>query len=185
MSKEADTLSEITQPTANRMAARLFLCVLVILVSLGDLAVLHWKESLYWFYSQTMAIIDLLAGLSLACVAPLGQFSRRWSLLWRQSLHWLGFLVLVYFLHDLLMLGVLTHRTAGLSMLALSGFVFYFSGLYVDLLQIVVGIVCLSMAASMVWLHLHVWLLVLPLCVLAVFVLLLLVRQHQYHGEQE
>lgn len=166
-------------PESAQVAIRLALTVLLIAVALGDLAVLHWHPKLFWSYSQTMAVVDVLVAMVFVGFVPLGPFCTRWSLVWRQGLHWLGFLVLVYLVHDLLFLGVLTHRTAGLSLLGLSGFVLYFAGLYVDLLMMLAGVVCISMAASMVWLHQHFWLLVLPLCVLALLLLILSVRNRE------
>lgn len=166
-------------PESTQVAIRLILTVVLIGVALGDLATLHWDPKLFWPYSQVMVIVDVLVAMIFVGFVPLGPFCTRWSLVWRQSLHWLGFLVLVYLVHDLLFLGVLTHRTAGLSLLGLSGFVLYFAGLYVDLLMMLAGVVCISMAASMIWLHHHFWLLVLPLCVLALLLVILSVRNRE------
>jgi hypothetical protein len=97
----------------------------------------------------------------------------RWTRVWKQLLHWIGFAGVVYLLDSLIVMGTFLPKNAGLILLGLLGFCVYLAGLAIDLWLILVGVVLVLLAMSVVWVHQHVWFLVIPIGVAVIFLLVL------------
>lgn len=162
--------------SANRpakTALRAFCALLIILFGLIDL--LFWKGSgrVFWFYSCVMVGLVALCCIMIAGWGRELADKQRWSQVGRQILHWLGFVAVVYLLNDLINMGTFLPKNAGLILLGLLGFCVYLAGLTIDLWLILVGIVLVLLAMSVVWVHQHWWLVVIPVGVAVIFALIL------------
>ena len=152
---------------------RILCALLVVLFGLIDL--LFWKGSgrVFWFYSCLMVGLDALCCLVTAGWGHDFSAKQRWSRVGLQFLHWLGFAGVVYLLDSLIDMGTFLPKNAGLILLGLLGFCVYLAGLTIDLWLILVGVVLVLLAMSVVWVHEHLWLMVIPVGVAVVFALVL------------
>jgi hypothetical protein len=148
------------------------LCALLI-VLFGLLDLLFWKAGgrIFWFYSCVMSGLVAVCCLVIAGWGHSFPAKQRWARVWRQCLHWLGFIGVVYLLNSLINMGTFLSRDAGLILLGLLGFCVYLAGLSIDLWLILVGIVLVLLAMSVVWVHQHLWLMMLPIGLAVVFLL--------------
>ena len=164
----------LTESNAStRIVLRLLCSLLIVLFGLLDLLFWRASGSVFWFYSCAMSVL-----VALTCMVVAGwghEFcaKERWSRVGRQVLHWLGFIGVVYLLGSLVDMGTFTPKQAGLILLGLLGFTVYIAGLSIDLWLLLVGIVLVLLAMSVVWVHQHVWLLVIPISIAAIFSLIL------------
>ncbi len=163
-------------PSTGSRAPRYRFAISLGIVVLAFMSVLsyHIQHRLFWPACQIVCVFAAGAGLLMAVLAPLGEFTTRWSLCWRQVCHWLGYLSLVFFIQACAQMGVLSTQSAGVCVLAVTGFVFYFAGLYVDALLILVGCCCIALAASMVWVHAHFILLAVAIFIFALLLVKLM-----------
>ncbi len=152
---------------------RILCALLIVLFGLVDL--LFWKGSgqVFWFYSCIMVGLDALCCLVIAGWGHDFSAKQRWSRVGLQFLHWLGFAGVVYLLDSLIDMGTFMPKNAGLILLGLLGFCVYLAGLTIDLWLILVGLVLVLLAMSVVWVHEHLWLMVIPVGVAVLFALVL------------
>jgi hypothetical protein len=169
-------------PTHGR-SARLFLrisCSLLIIL-FGLISLLFWEANgrVFWLYCCIMVGLDALCCLVIAAFGYEHSAKRRWARFWKQILHWLGFVGVVYLLNSLIVMGTFLPKNAGLILLGLLGFSVYLAGLAIDLWLILVGVLLVLLAMSVVWAHQYVWFLVIPIGVAVILMLVLssIIRQ--------
>lgn len=153
---------------------RALCCLLIVLFGLLDLLFVKGSHQFFWFYSCVMVALTALCCMVLAGWGRAESARGRWARIGRQFLHWLGFACLVYLLDSLIAMGTFLPQHAGLILLGLLGFCVYLAGLTVDWWLVCVGIVLVLLAMSVVWVHQHVWLIVIPLSVAVTFLLILM-----------
>jgi len=158
---------------------RISCALLIVLFGLLDLLFSEATGRIFWLYSCTM--VSLVA-ISCLIIAGWGhQFSskQRWARVGRQFFHWLGFVGVVYLLNSLVDMGTFLPKNAGLILLGLLGFCVYLAGLTIDLWLVLVGVVLVFLAMSVVWVHQHLWLMIIPVGATVIFVLTLIVILHK------
>jgi hypothetical protein len=175
--QEKPVVTSITDGLNHRHSAKLLLrisCALLI-VLFGLLSLLFWTASgrIFWLYSCIMVGLDALCCLIIAGWGYEFDAKTRWARVGKQFLHWIGFASVVYLLDSLIVMGTFLPKNAGLILLGLLGFCVYLAGLAIDLWLILVGVVLVLLAMSVVWVHQHVWFLVIPIGVAVVLLLVL------------
>jgi hypothetical protein len=169
----------LSDKISEKLWLRVSCALLIILFGLLDL--LFWQTTgrIFWLYSCMMVGFVAIFCLIIAGWGREFSSKQRWPRVWRQFLHWLGFAGVVYLLDSLIDMGTFLPKSAGLILLGLMGFCVYLAGLTIDLWLVLVGVVLVLLAMSVVWVHQHLWLMVIPLSVIVIFLLALVAIIHK------
>jgi hypothetical protein len=137
MGVEAMEGSHIQEP---KWRVRLFICCVMLVLALIAAVLMDLHSRGYWFYSQAICITYavLSIGLSLWTKKHL-QIKARFAL-WRQVLHWVGLVFVVYIIDLFVQSGLMTNDGAGVVIMTCLALTVYAVGLYNDIALVFVGI---------------------------------------------
>lgn len=139
---------------------RLFICVTLLLLAYASLMIFTLASSWFSGFCGIMAIVD-------AVLCILINFRRP---LFRQLLHWLGTLAVVYWVMVFTHRGMFDSAYAGMFTLMILALAIYLAGLYNDILLVLVSLILAIMAFGILLFSHFLWWVVTPFTLIAIFV---------------
>lgn len=155
-----------TRSDYHHWQARLATCLLMLGLAVISLIILLLHKQSFWVFNCLMGIIDaiLVVGLHWYCTREDVQYSHSSS--WQQLLQWLGLFVLLYLTKLLVDKTLLSHFHAGIFVLLLLVLLIYISGIYMDILLVLVGITLAIIACCVILFKNYLFLIVIPIVII-------------------
>jgi len=180
MSKE-----ETTKDHHKRWKARLFTCLIMLILAFIGLIVMDLHPKSYWTYSKIMAFLYAVLGLGLYGYLRRGEHAIHGSTLWHQLLHWLGLLLTIYITSIFVRTGVMANVQAGLMTLTLLSLTIFLAGVYTDSSFMLIGIMLAIFAAGAALIQAYLSALMIPVILLTgLIIYVVLHRQKQSQRPQ-
>ena len=155
-------------PTQHPWRWRLIVGALMFLLAFIGVGLTVLEKGKAWDYWRVISI--LFALLSLALSAYLKHYKWKTSLitLWHEIFHWLGLVLAIGLVSNMVYLGVLTAFAASLQALVLLAFATFLAGVYIEKTFLFIGGLLGCFALIFSYLTLYTYLLFIPLALLFV-----------------
>jgi hypothetical protein len=165
--------------------ARLAVSGVMLILAFISLVLVDIHSKAYWYFCQALAVIYAILSLWLFWYLSRGekQFTR--STIWHQILHWVGLLVALYLVNVFVRSGILNTLTAGVVTITLLALTIYLAGLYSDVIFVLIGITLAICAYVLAYVQTYLSLIIIPVIVVAAFIIFIVVHRDRRKAERD
>ena len=153
------------------------------------LAFINWLlieiHQAYWVFTYLMAGIDAILSVWLVWYVQRHQATPFPGNLWHMILHWIGLVAVMYLIAVFVNRGAITPSEAALFALLVLALTLYLAGIYTDTTFMLIGIILAVLAAGTVLIKSYLWLVMIPLLIIAALIILVMVTRDRQKSDDE
>lgn len=157
--------------------ARFVVGIIILLLTFIGLILTNMKASGAWQFWQIATIIIALLALGLSFYLKHMKAISTPALLWHEILHWLGLIGSVYIMSIYVDIGIISPFLGTLGVITLIAQAVFLAGIYIESTFLFIGIVLGLFAISIAWMETHIFLLIVPILIIAIVALGLFMRR--------
>jgi hypothetical protein len=150
-------------------------CIMLLLGFIGVILTNVKKEGA-WTYWQYIVFVFALLSLAYNLASKREKYRSAFYTFWHELLHWVGLILCFLLLSFMVKIGIISRFTASLEILMLLALTTYLVGVYFDKIFIGIGIVLGLFAASIALFEQYLYIIIIPLVIIAIGVLVWLSR---------
>lgn len=168
-----------------RWKARLVVCAIMLVLAFVSLVLVDIHSKGYWLYSQALALIYAVMSIWLFWYLNRGdgRFSR--STIWHQILHWIGLLAALYLVHVFVTAGIISALAAGVVTVTMLALTIYLVGIYSDIAFVLIGITLAVCAYCLAYIQSYLSIIMIPVILIAAFIIFMVVHRDRRKAEKE
>jgi hypothetical protein len=148
---------------------RLAISLAIFLLALASLVIMKLHADSYWLFTWVMAVIDAVLCVWLAY--------HKKKLFWSQVWQWCGFFAFMLMVSVFLQKQVITYDAAGLLALLLLSFSIFISGIYTEVLLMLVGAALAILVMGVTLVTHNFWFFIAPVSLVTVLILYWLAKK--------
>ncbi|MFJ1269707.1 hypothetical protein ACD661_14175 [Legionella lytica] len=157
--------------------ARFVVGIIILLLTFIGLILTNMKASGAWQFWQVATVIIALLALGLSFYLKRMNAISTPALLWHEILHWLGLIGSVYIMSIYVDIGIISPFLGTLGVMTLIAQAVFLAGIYIESTFLFIGIVLGLFAICIAWMETHIFLLIVPILIIAIVALGLFMRR--------
>lgn len=148
--------------------ARFIVGIIILILTFIGLILTNMKAASAWRFWQIITVIIALLALGLSFYLKHMKKIPSPVLIWHEILHWTGLIGSVYITSIYVEIGIISPFIGTLGVLALLAQAIFLAGIYIESTFIFIGIVLGLFAISVAWMETHLFLLIIPILIIAI-----------------
>ncbi|KTD69874.1 transmembrane protein [Legionella santicrucis] len=157
--------------------ARFIVGIIILLLAFIGLILTNMKAASAWRFWQIITVIIALLALGLSFYHRHVKKIPTAVLIWHEILHWLGLMGSVYIISIYVDIGIISSFIGALGVLALLAQAIFLAGIYIEPTFLLIGIALGLFAISIAWMETHLFLLIIPILIIAVLAIAYFARR--------
>lgn len=157
--------------------ARFIVGIIILLLTFIGLILTNMKAESAWRFWQIITVIIALLALGLSFYLRHVKKIPTAVLIWHEVLHWLGLMGSVYIISMYVNIGIISPFIGALGVLALLAQAIFLAGIYIESTFLFIGIALGLFAISVAWMETHLFLLIIPILIIAILVIAYFARR--------
>ena len=171
-------------PPFHHWKARLYIGLLMILLSFFGLIVTELKQDGAWYYWRGLCVVFALLSIGLNWYLRKREQLSFLGTIWHEMFHWLGLFLAVIVISIMVEVGIIGRFLSSISVLMLLALATYLAGIYMEITLVFVGFLLGILALGLSVVSAYLYPIVIPLtALLGVSLWIYLKRKNLHHKE--